>query len=83
MVKRSDSADEWSMWDDARTPYNVMNGELIANSNVAESTLRNFDFVSNGFKLREGTYHGTTNTSGGTYIYMAFADQPFKFSNAR
>ena len=83
MVRRVDSGDESSIWDDGRTPYNVMKGELIANSSVAESTLRNFDFVSNGFKLREGTYTGTTNANGGTYIYLAFAEQPAKYSNAR
>ena len=40
------------------------------------------DGLSNGFKLR---YAGGTsiNTSGGTYIYAAFAENPFKYSNAR
>jgi hypothetical protein len=35
----------------------------------------NIDFVSNGFKLR--TTDNELNTSGATYIYMAFAEQPF------
>jgi hypothetical protein len=33
------------------------------------------DFLSNGFKLR--TSHGTANASGSTYIYKAFAENPF------
>jgi len=40
------------------------------------------DFLSNGFKLRDTS--GGRNTSGTTYIYMAFSDgQTAKFSNAR
>ena len=83
MVKRVDSADNWSIWNAGTYPYNVMNGELRADEATVENTLRKMDFVSNGFKLREGTYWGTTNASGGTYIYLAFAEQPFKYSNAR
>jgi len=37
------------------------------------------DFLSNGFKSR-GTF---TNVSGGTYIYMAFAEAPFKYALGR
>jgi hypothetical protein len=41
----------------------------------------NFDVVSNGFKLRNsGTDY---NTSTATYIYMAFAENPFKNALAR
>ena len=39
------------------------------------------DFVSNGFKLR--TTFDNMNASGGTYIYLAFAEAPFKYANAR
>jgi hypothetical protein len=42
------------------------------------------DFLSNGFKIRT-TNAGTGEVSFGTrnYIYLAIADQPFKYSNAR
>ena len=40
-----------------------------------------FDIVSNGFKVR-GTYTHI-NGSGNTIMYMAFAETPFKYSNAR
>jgi hypothetical protein len=39
------------------------------------------DILSNGFKLR-GNWN-SSNASGGTYIYMAFAENPFKYANAR
>jgi hypothetical protein len=39
-----------------------------------------YDFNSNGFKIRN-TF-ANTNASGGTYIYMAFASNPFKYANA-
>mgnify|MGYP000636864678 CR=1 FL=1 len=83
IVKRSAGPDQWSMWDDARDPQNPLDGELTAETSAVESTIRDLDFVSNGFKIREGTYTGTTNSNASRYIYMAFAEQPFKYSNAR
>ena len=35
----------------------------------------------NGVKIR--TANGTLNSSGVTYIYAAFAENPFKYANAR
>jgi hypothetical protein len=59
-----------------------MNGWLQAQSSGAESTAYNIiDFLSNGFKLRIADL--TWNDSGGTYIYAAFAEAPFKYSTAR
>ena len=84
MVKRTDSAGNgWGIKDAARFPSNVMNGYLFADVNNAEGTASSLDmdFTSNGFKWRGTSSDG--NTSGGTYIYLAFAEQPFKHSNAR
>jgi hypothetical protein len=39
------------------------------------------DLVSNGFKIRDAS--AFDNSSGDTYIYMAFAENPFKYANAR
>ena len=39
------------------------------------------DLISSGFKLR--TTFDNMNASGSTYIYLAFAEDPFKFANAR
>ena len=82
MVKRTDSANAWVMYDTARETENVHNSILLAESSGAETTTGNtLDIISNGFKLRSS--EGATNASGGTYIYMAFAEMPTKFSLAR
>ena len=81
MVKRTDSAANWIIVDAARNPYNVVGQWLQADTSAAEFNYSAypFDFTSNGFKLR--TSSGTVN--GGTLIYMAFAENPFKNSLAR
>jgi hypothetical protein len=78
MVKRSDSAGSWFILDTKRSPSNLADLYLSPNANSAESNyLSAFqtDIVSNGFKLR--TSYSETNTSGASYIYMAFAENPF------
>ena len=82
MWKRTDSAGyDWDMYDTTRDTYNVAFKELIANSSGAESssTVLSLDILSNGFKLRTSNANG--NASGGTYIYMAFAENPLVASN--
>jgi hypothetical protein len=84
MVKRTDSAGNfWTIKDTSRNTYNVVNLQLYPNSSAAEATATFdlIDIVSNGFKLR-GT-SSDVNASGGTYIYAAFAENPFKNSLAR
>ena len=81
MFKRSDSAASWFLEDSARGTYNVMGPELYANSSDVEATSNRLDFLSNGFKLRAG--NSGDNASGGTYIFAAFAESPFKYSLAR
>ena len=81
IVKRTDGADHWTMYDNKRTPYNVNPNRLFPSTNGAESTADssyNVDLLSNGFKWR-GTSTGT-NTSG-TYIYMAIAEEPLVGDN--
>ena len=63
------------------TPHNVMDEGLRANSAVAEESLSGIDFLSNGFKIyNNGSF---TNTSGDLYIYLCFAESPFKNARAR
>jgi hypothetical protein len=83
MIKRTDDAFGWYMYDTARNTYNVTNLLLLANASDAETTTTTaiLDLVSNGFKLKN-TSSGI-NASGGTYLYMAFAETPTKFSLAR
>ena len=84
MLKRSDSAADWLIYDNKRDTFNQMQFPLFPRSPDDEytSNLLHVDFLSNGFKIRNATY-GETNASGGNYIYLAFAEQPFKFANAR
>jgi len=79
MVKRTDSSESWFVLDTARSPFNVPTAWLAPNLSNAEGTDVLFDILSNGFKQRSTS----TNASGGTYIYMAFAENPFKYANAR
>jgi len=77
MTKRTDGTGDWAMMDNKRNTFNVMNKYLKAQGNDAESTDESFniDAVSNGFKLRYT--NSNYNASGGNYIYMAFAENPF------
>jgi len=73
----------WILKDTARDTRNVAGRTLVPNESTAESAAGNnpTDFLSNGFKLREGSV--SINSNGTTYIYMAFAENPFKNSLAR
>ena len=77
------TAENWHVLDNKRDTANPNSFGLDPNLNGAEADDANLqmDFLSNGFKLR--TSHQTANASGVTYIYMAFAEQPFKYANAR
>jgi len=82
MVKRTDVAAAWPMYNSAINPYNVTDFRLSANEITAEFTSAfKLDLVSNGFKIRSSDTDG--NASGGTYIYAAFAESPFKYALAR
>jgi hypothetical protein len=75
MTKNISATDSWVIMDDKRSPSNVANKYLLPNSSGAEGTnFDMFDFVSNGFKCRRAT---SQNASGNTFIYMAFAENPF------
>ena len=75
MIKRTDSANHWLLFDIKRDIINVGEKWLRADTNDAESTGIYWDGLSNGFKAR--TNDPIINASGGTYIYMAFAEHPF------
>jgi len=81
IVKQSNVARGWYIFDSARDTYNAVDDYLRADTAAAEANLDSYDFLSNGFKLRNN--NASFNESGGTYIYMAFAENPFKYANAR
>ena len=81
MIKNiQDSTTAWSIWDTSRSPSNLGDQRLGANASAAESSLAQFDLLSNGFKLRSSN---SNNASGQTIIFAAFAEHPFKLSLAR
>ena len=82
MIKRTDSAQQWGIVDSKRDVDNPAQFHLFAESSQAEggaSSYNNFDLLSNGIKMRSNDQW--TNASGGTYVYMAFAESPFVNSN--
>tara|TARA_R100001244_G_scaffold73603_2_gene59098 strand:+ start:23 stop:1696 length:1674 start_codon:yes stop_codon:yes gene_type:complete len=80
LLKKSSATASWYILDNKRDTYNQVVRDLQANDAAVEATSANFlDFVSNGFKMR--TSGGAVNS--GTLVYAAFAESPFKYSNAR
>ena len=79
MVKRTDSTSNWQINDSARDTFNLCNKPLYANTNEAEGVDTSWDALSNGFKMRQS--YGSKNASGGSYIYMAFAEAPLVGTN--
>ena len=78
IIKDTGAAGNWFITDHKRNPFNLTDDWLVANGSGAETNYLNassVDYLSNGFKLR--TSYSETNTSGRTYIYMAFAENPF------
>lgn len=71
----------WYIYDTSRNTYNVMNLYLRPDASDAETTFTTLDSLSNGFKVR--TTSTQFNGSGSTYIYAAFAENPFKNALAR
>ena len=81
MVRRTDATQNWLMLNNKTPSYNK-NSELYANLSNAEVTASDrIDLLSNGFKSRINST--TNNGSGATYIFLAFAEAPFKNANAR
>ena len=84
MLKRTNTTGSWKIFDNKRPdPFNVIDARIEADNSGAESTSSSYsiDLISNGFKLR-GT-SAEQNGSGSTFMYLAFAEQPFKYANAR
>ncbi len=82
MIKAIDRGDDWIIVDNKRDSYNILTRKLNPNTNGAEITNHAIvDFVSNGFKIRDNS--DKVNLLNSNYLYLAFAESPFKYSNAR
>ena len=83
LAKNISRSQEWIMMNNKTTdPYNPQDGSIQPNSSAAEGTGNEVDFLSNGVKLRNSG-GGLNYASGDTFIYLAFAENPFKYANAR
>jgi len=82
LVKKTNASESWILHDTARSPYNVSSQKISPNSDGGETSSTFCDILSNGFKLRTTT-SGEGNDGGSSYIFAAFAESPFKYSNAR
>ena len=84
VCKKSSNSSIWIALDSERDPNNVTTNFLRWNDTDAEaSTADRMDFLSNGFKLRAPGGYSPNETNGDTYIYLAFAEHPFKTARAR
>jgi len=75
MLKPTSTTGNWFILDNKRSSFNVMDKYIRANLSNAEATFSMMDFVSNGVKII--TSDSSINGSGVSYIYMAFAENPF------
>jgi|TARA_Y100000033_G_scaffold45898_1_gene49797 hypothetical protein len=83
VVKRTDSTGGWSVWDTARDADNAASKNVWWDDAYYEidSSQYKIDILSNGFRMRSG--HAERNASGGTYVWLAFAESPLKYARAR
>ena len=76
LTKRTNGTGSWVLQDNKRPTYNQGGSYLYASASNTEANDLPIDILSNGFKQRQGIYNDT-NGSGDSYIYMAFAENPF------
>jgi hypothetical protein len=81
IYKNVSATDAWVIVDTERDTYNPVYKYLVAQDTTAESSLLLLDFYSNGFKIRSTYPSGNGNNQ--TIVGIAFAEQPFKYANAR
>ena len=83
LFKDVNTTESWNLFDNKRNPYNLgqnfMWADLASGDYVSGSN--GIDLLSNGFKIRAN--NGVVNGSTNTWLYMAFAEAPFKYANAR
>ena len=88
LMMKSISTGDWYIWDSVRDTDNgirlYLRARLKNQEGGTSSGQQYFDFLSNGFKIiADSSAFSEGNSSGQEYVYFAFSEQPFKFSNAR
>ena len=80
LLKCANDVCSWNILDNIRDPVNPVSEYILPNSGDPAGSLVQADFLSNGIKFR------TTNAErNGTRVilYMAFAENPFKYALGR
>jgi len=83
LLKRAtDTSANWDILDAVRNPTNPTTQRLLGESTAAEfaNLSSMIDFTANGFKLRNTD---TSYNSSVKYVFVAYAEAPFKYANAR
>lgn len=82
MIKSTTNTGATYLWDTKRNPFNGADDTLNAAEADQETSngIMTVDILSNGFKVRNTGSNNGTNQSGTTYIYMAWAENPFTTS---
>jgi hypothetical protein len=79
VVKPYSTTGNWYCWDSKRAPINQIDGKYLeldaSSAEVSTSGVVDLDFLSTGVKLRNTG--GGFNGSGVSFIYIAFAENPF------
>ena len=83
IIKRTDSTGQWTLIDTTRQDYNLNDRRFHPNLSDAEYSGDGYgwDMLSNGFKQRSTS--AEFNGSGASFIYIAFAENPFVDSTGR
>ena len=79
IIKKGTGSGDWHISDDKQNSFNAFDNALRPNVTNGTETGNTLDFLSNGFKIRNTG--GSWNGNGSTYIYMAFAQNPFVATN--
>jgi hypothetical protein len=91
LLKNTDNVERWFIFDSSRQTYNIpppASSWLVPNSSAAEGTngasTATIDLLSNGFKIyTTDPASGEVSFGTRTYIYAAFAENPFTIARAR
>jgi len=77
------SGENWQIYDNKRDEYNPSWTTLATNNNLGQTSGSGYDLdmISSGFKIRYN--NNQFNDSSSDYIFIAFAESPFKHTNAR
>ena len=90
LVKNTEHSNSyWNLHDNKRDTYNPVNTVLYPNTSddeeayaIGTDASTNKNFFSNGFQIYS-THDPELNANNEKYLYLAFAERPFKYANTR